>query len=139
MQNWTIKDVKTYLYDKTSKRINPILTGVRVESAPDSFFEVSPLRDVRVNKLLLGKLNETTVYSTFKIKSMKKKFKLLLAGDTFYKYHYAFKLEIVAENDTLSKPIKFTMVCNDVEISDYHDDIIKIVMNSDCELLKKIK
>ena len=72
MRNWTIKDVRMYLYNKYPRSKRLILTGEMYDV--NNFFEISQTRFVRANEVLLGAINEKVFYSTFKIKKVKNEF-----------------------------------------------------------------
>ena len=82
MRDWTIKDVRVYLYSKYPRNKWLILTGEMYDV--NNFFEISQTRFVRANEVLLGAINEKVFYSTFKIKKVKDEFKLLLQKENVF-------------------------------------------------------
>lgn len=137
MQNWIIKDVCMYLYNKYPSGKRLILTGEMYNK--NNFFEISPMRPIRVNEFLLGKVNEKAIYSTFKIKKVKNEFKLLLQKkNVFYSRHYAFTMKIEITDNNSGENKKLTMRCDNVDIDEYNDDIIRVVGScSDCKCFEK--
>ena len=82
MRDWTIKDVRMYLYNRYPRSKRLILTGEMYDV--NNFFEISQTRFVRANEVLLGAINEKVFYSTFKIKKVKNEFKLLLQKENVF-------------------------------------------------------
>ena len=82
MRDWTIKDVRMYLYNKHPRSKRLILTGEMYDV--NNFFEISRTRFVCANEILLGAINEKVFYSTFKIKKVKNEFKLLLQKENVF-------------------------------------------------------
>lgn len=139
MQSWTIKSVKMYLYNKYPSGKRLILSG-DIDNERN-FFEISPLKSVRVNRILLGKTNEKAFYSTFKIEKVRKEFESLLRNeDIFYSRHYAFTMKCELSDNTSGKSKKLMVRCDDVDIDEYeyNGNIMRIVGScSDCKFIKK--
>ena len=137
MRNWTIKDVRMYLYNKYPRSKRLILTGEMYDV--NNFFEISQTRFVRANEVLLGAINEKVFYSTFKIKKVKNEFKLLLQKENVFcsrQYTFTIKIEIIDNSSGENK--KLTVRCSNVGIEKYDDDIIRVIGScSDCKFLEK--
>lgn len=137
MRNWTIKDVRMYLYNKYPRSKRLILTGEMYDV--NNFFEISQTRFVRANEVLLGAINETVFHSTFKIKKVKNEFKLLLQKENvFCSRRYTFTIKIEITDNSSGENKKLTVRCSNVGIEKYDDDIIRVVGSySDCKFLEK--
>ena len=137
MRNWTIKDVRMYLYNKYPRSKRLILTGEMYDV--NNFFEISQTRFVRANEVLLGAINENVFYSTFKIKKVKNEFKLLLQKENvFCSRRYVFTIKIEITDNSSGENKKLTVRCSNVGIEKYDDDIIRVVGSySDCKFLEK--
>ena len=137
MRNWTIKDVRMYLYNKYPRSKRLILTGEMYDV--NNFFEISQTRFVRANEVLLGAINEKVFYSTFKIKKVKNEFKLLLQKkNVFCSRRYIFTIKIEITDNSSGENKKLTVRCSNVGIEKYDDDIIRVVGSySDCKFLEK--
>ena len=137
MRNWTIKDVRMYLYSKYPRSKRLILTGEMYDA--NNFFEISQTRFVRANEVLLGAINEKVFYSTFKIKKVKNEFKLLLQKENvFCSRRYTFTIKIEITDNSSGENKKLTVRCSNVGIEKYDDDIIRVVGScSDCKSLEK--
>lgn len=137
MRDWTIKDVRMYLYNKYPRNKWLILTGEMYDV--NNFFETSQTRLVRANEILLGAINDKVFYSTFKIKKVKNEFKLLLQKENVFcsrQYAFTMKVEITDNNSGENK--KLTVRCSNVGIEEYDDNIIRVVGSySDCKFLEK--
>lgn len=137
MRDWTIKDVRMYLYNRYPRSKRLILTGEMYDV--NNFFEMSQTRFVRANEVLLGAINEKVFYSTFKIKKVKNEFKLLLQKENvFCSRRYAFTIKIEITDNSSGENKKLTVRCSNVGIEKYDDDIIRVVGSySDCKFLEK--
>ena len=137
MRDWTIKDVRMYLYNKYPRNKWLILTGEMYDV--NNFFEISQTRFVRANEVLLGAINEKVFYSTFKIKKVKNEFKLLLQKkNVFCSSQYAFTMKVEITDNNSGENKKLTVRCSNVGIEEYDDNIIRVVGNySDCKFLEK--
>ena len=137
MRNWTIKDVRMYLYNKYPRSKRLILTGEMYDV--NNFFEISQTRFVRANEVLLGAINETVFHSTFKVKKVKNEFKLLLQEENvFCSRRYTFTIKIEITDNSSGENKKLTVRCSNVGIEKYDDDIIRLVGSySDCKFLEK--
>ena len=137
MRNWTIKDVRMYLYNKYPRSKRLILTGEMYDV--NNFFEISQTRFVRANEVLLGAINEKVFHSTFKIKKIKNEFKLLLQKENvFCSRRYIFTIKIEITDNSSGENKKLTVRCSNVGIEKYDDDIIRVVGSySDCKFLEK--
>ena len=137
MRNWTIKDVRMYLYNKYPRSKRLILTGEMYDV--NNFFEISQTRFVRANEVLLGAINEKVFHSTFKIKKVKNEFKLLLQKENvFCSRRYIFTIKIEITDNSSGENKKLTVRCSNVGIEKYDDDIIRVVGSySDCKFLEK--
>lgn len=137
MRDWTIKDVRMYLYNKYPRNKWLILTGEMYDV--NNFFEISQTRFVRANEVLLGAINEKVFYSTFKIKKVKNEFKLLLQKkNVFCSRQYAFTMKVEITDNNSGENRKLTVRCSNVGIEKYDDDIIRVVGScSDCKFLEK--
>ena len=137
MRDWTIKDVRVYLYSKYPRNKWLILTGEMYEV--NNFFEISQTRFVRANEVLLGAINEKVFYSTFKIKKVKDEFKLLLQKkNVFCSRQYAFTMKVEITDNNSGENKKLTVRCSNVGIEEYDDNIIRVVGScSDCKFLEK--
>ena len=137
MRNWTIKDVRMYLYNKYPRSKRLILTGEMYDA--NNFFEISQTRFVRANEVLLGAINEKVFHSTFKIKKVKNEFKLLLQKkNVFCSRQYAFTMKVEITDNNSGENKKLTVRCSNVGIEEYDDNIIRVVGNySDCKFLEK--
>ena len=137
MRNWTIKDVRMYLYNKYPRSKRLILTGEMYDV--NNFFEISQTRFVRANEVLLGAINEKVFHSTFKIKKVKNEFKLLLQKkNVFCSRRYIFTIKIEITDNSSGENKKLTVRCSNVGIEKYDDDIIRVVGSySDCKFLEK--
>ena len=137
MRNWTIKDVRMYLYNKYPRSKRLILTGEMYDA--NNFFEISQTRFVRANEVLLGAINEKVFHSTFKIKKVKNEFKLLLQKENvFCSRRYIFTIKIEITDNSSGENKKLTVRCSNVGIEKYDDDIIRVVGSySDCKFFEK--
>ena len=137
MRDWTIKDVRMYLYNKYPRNKWLILTGEMYDV--NNFFEISQTRFVRANEVLLGAINEKVFYSTFKIKKVKNEFKLLLQKkNVFCSRQYAFTMKVEITDNNSGENKKLTVRCSNVGIEEYDDDFVRVVGNySDCKFLEK--
>lgn len=137
MRDWTIKDVRVYLYSKYPRNKWLILTGEMYDV--NNFFEISQTRFVRANEVLLGAINEKVFYSTFKIKKVKDEFKLLLQKkNVFCSRQYAFTMKVEITDNNSGENKKLTVRCSNVGIEKYDDDIVRVVGSySDCKFLEK--
>lgn len=137
MRDWTIKDVRMYLYNRYPRSKRLILTGEMYDV--NNFFEISQTRFVRANEVLLGEINEKVFYSTFKIKKVKNEFKLLLQKENvFCSRRYTFTIKIEITDNSSGENKKLTVRCSNVDIEKYDDDIIRVVGSySDCKFLEK--
>ena len=137
MRDWTIKDVRMYLYNRYPRSKRLILTGEMYDV--NNFFEISQTRFVRANEVLLGAINEKIFHSTFKIKKVKNEFKLLLQKENvFCSRQYTFTIKIEITDNSSGENKKLTVRCSNVGIEKYDDDIIRVVGSySDCKFLEK--
>ena len=120
MRNLVIKETKVYLYDKKFGTKRLILKGHSsgyLESRPKSYLENS---------------NGRYITFGFTIDNIKKDYEDLLNRPGIFSCRcYALTLKIKALDDTTDKLVKYTMRSDRVEIDEFRDNYIKVLIDTD--------